>query len=510
MAFLDFNDAAWQGEIGDVSRVLVGEQARYAYPSTDASEVVDGSRLAIVGAQDGLYIQQVAMNPGSDLGGQINFIENPALTGGLSAAPGVPGTRDITGTLYLPLTGNGNAPYIRNILQSKGTGSGNGVSVSKTLSASDHLSDELVTDAELSGTNAVTVSMPERGLPVRARLYLENGTDSEGNSVALAFASGKSSAGFEITGIDAAGETVSERIICSTCSTGDTLLGTVYFRDIQTILPFDWGAGVYSLRFYDASTTVTFSPYDLAMLSYLSLEIDKGNVPFTYRGMYATGARIEVRDRDELLQLGIEMSGRSAHPYENLAGTRVPDVTAGNKATVQSTDYRTDLSVSALSGLEIISEHAMVGARTFLTIGDTAIKLPVINATLDFGINTERSPVLTGDINIVGAPYRRRRRPVLSGELHFSKQNNLSIDALNAIQQDYVKINFSNRARGGFPYEHEITFRKGLFEEVGDPTVDADIIRQRFSLLGLPSSQGLSDDLSWRAVYSAYEPVRNY
>ena len=504
MAFLDFQDNAWQGEIGDVSRVLVGEQRYYKYEGSAGNDVIDGTRLYAAGTNYGLYQYQIAMNPGSDLGSQINFIENPALTGALTAAPGVPGTRNIIGTLYLPLTGDGNAPYIRNILQSHSTsGTAPTITGQKTTTGSAHITDEFVTEGDITSSTALSVTVNALTIPARARIYLE---DTDSDTLAMS----GSAAHFDIVGIDHADNAITERITCTSCENGDVVIGNIYFKDITSINPIGWSAGQFGLRFYDPSYTITFFPYDLSMNSFLSLEIDKGNVPFTYRGCYATGARIEVRERDELLQLAIDMDGRTSYPYENLAGTQVPEVTESNKSTVASTDYRTDLSVEGLSNLEIISEHAMIGARTLMTIGDSDVRLPVINATLDFGINTERSPVLTGDPNIAGAPYRRRRQPILSGELHFSKQSNLSIDALNAIQQDYLKINFSNKARGGFPYEHEITFRKGQFQEVGDPTVDSDIIRQRFSVLGLPSAQGLSDDLSWKAVYSKYAAVANY
>ena len=73
-----------------------------------------------------------------------------------------------------------------------------------------------------------------------------------------------------------------------------------------------------------------------------------------------------------------------------------------------------------------------------------------------------------------------------------------------------MEIEFANKARGGFPYSHVIKMRKGQFQEVSDPAVTDDLIRQRFALLGLPSQAGKSDDLEWKATYSRYEDVRNY
>ena len=513
MAFLDFNDNAWQGEIGDISRILVGEQARYTYPSADASETIDGTRVASVGNVDGLYPQQLALNPGSDLGAQISFIENPALSGALSAAPGEPGTPELLGTIYLPLAGEGTAPYIRNIMQSRGS-SGNDATIVYSAQRAGTYTNNSYQDVSGSSMN-IDVS-PSGGsgydTVMQARIGFRDKADPDGSAISLTGTTGT----ITINGTDLNGDAISEVITVTASdiafSSGESeafVFSTSYFQSITSpVVASGFSGGQILFQTRQPGRQVSFTSYDLAMSSYLSLEMDKGNVPFTYRGCYATAGRIEVRERDELLQLSIEMSGRSSHPYENLAGTKVPDVTDANKDTVATTDYRTDIS-----GLDIdlISENLMVGARTFVSIGD--IKLPVINATLDFGLAVERSPVLTGDINIAGAPYRRRRRPLLTGEIHFSKMSNLSLSALNNVREEYIKINFSNRSRGGFPYEHEITFRKGQFQEAGDPTVDADIIRQSFSLLALPSSQGMSDDLTWRASYPIFtgsHELRNY
>ena len=513
MAFLDYTDAAWRGEDGSISRILVGEQTNYIYNNSGAA-AIDGTRLAD-STNNGLYKYQLALNPDSDLGATLNFIENPALTGDLTAKPGEPGRREIAGTLYLPLTGDGNAVFIRNVLQSK-TSSGSSATISATTAQGKLSTDVVAASTSLDSSSItagdITTGTKNTGTGNVARLKVTlAGFTNSGNTRDV------TAGGFgviEITGTDWNDEIINEQILVPADSSATATFDSLYYYKSVTAVDtsgfLSAGSGTFKIEAFDNSQTVVFDPDDTDMWSFLSLEFDKGGVPNTYRGMYASGCRIEVGGPDELLQLAIEMSGRSSHLFENLAGTKIPGVTSANKSTITTTNYRTNINASGLSGMEIISEDLMVGARTLVSMGVGDAKLPVINASLDFGLRIERSPVLTGDPTVASRPYRRRRQPLLTGEIQYSKQSNFSVDALNSIQQNLVKVTFARKTVGGFPFEHTVQFRKAQFQEVGDPTIVDDLVRQRFSLLGLPSAAGQVDDLKWTALYSKYSAVRNY
>ena len=507
MSILDFTDANWQGEVGDISRLIVVEQENYKDEPDWASEI---NRLATAAAT-GIYKYQTGLNPDTDLAARPNFVENPALTGNLTAKARALGQIDTVGTLYLPLTRSVH-PYIRNILQSQGWSSSPAASdtIVRTPAAAAGIITPLVVAAstalDASSITVADITSHTTTAPAALTVTLANFSNS-GNSRDVA-AGGNGV--ITLVGKDHWNTVISEDILVpANSAAAATFKSRYYWKDVDSCSTSGFlaaGSGTFSIAARNDSQKVVFKPYDKAMSSYLLLEFMKGRVPNLYRGMYASGAQIRVAGANELLQLVIPMGGRKASLYENLAGVKVPVVSASNKATLFDTDYAS----TPPTGVVFVSDPVMSGARTKVSLGVGGERLPIINMNFDFGLQFDPSPVITGDPEELAPPIRRSRQPLLSGALQYSLASNFSLSALNAIQEDFIKIIFEEKAYGAFPDQHEITIRKTQFLETGDPSVRSGVTEQPFSMLGLPSSPGVVDDLSYSIFSPFAQDVRNY
>lgn len=488
----------------------------YYFDGTDLKTITYTSDVSLMtrvatATEAGIYKYQTGLNPDSDVAARPNFIENPALSGNLTAKAHVLGQVDTIGTLYLPLTRSIH-PYIRNILQSRGWNSA--PADSDTILHTPAMPAGEIPTKVVAAATALDVSHISVGditgatgsAPASLTVTLAGFSNSGANRDVAAGANGVIS----LVGKDHWNTTITEDILVPANAEATATFKSRYFwKNVEACTTSGFlaaGNGTFSITARDDSQKVVFKPYDKTMSSYLLLEFMKGRVPNLYRGMYASGATIRVTGANELLQLVIPMGGRKAALYENLAGTKVPEITESNKATFFDTDYAS----TPPADVEFISEPVMSGARTQVSLGVGAQRLPIININFDFGLRFDPSPVITGDPEELAPPIRRSRQPMLTGALQYSLATNLSLTALNAIQEDFVKIIFEDKAYGAFPDQHEITMRKTQFLETGDPAVRAGVTEQPFSMLGLPSTQGVVDDLSYSIFSPFAQDVRNY
>ena len=501
MSILNFTDEDWQGETGDISRLIVVEQPNYTDEPVWATEI---NRLASATAT-GIYKYQTGLNPDSDLAARPNFIENPALSGNLTAKARALGQVDLVGTLYLPLTRSIH-PYIRNILQSRGW--------TTVPAATDTIIRTPATPVGAISTAVVTAGavLDPATDKVAGDITSSTMTAPASLTVTLAgFAAADGSGSITLTGTDHWGTVITEEILVPAGSAATATFESQYFwKSVTAVVTSGFlaaGSGTFGIIASDHSQRVTFKPYDKAISSYILVEFMKGRVPNLYRGLYAiAGTTIRVAGANELLQLVIPVGGRKAELRKNLVGTTVPQITPATKATFFDTDYASPPP----AGVEFISDPVMSGARTKVEIGVGDQRLPIINVNFDFGLQFDPSPVITGNPEELAQPIRRSRQPLLTGAIQYSLASDLTTAALNAIQEEYVKLSFENRSYGGFPDQHVITMRKTQFLEVGDPAIRAGVTEQPISMLGLPSSPGVVDDLSYSIFSPFAQDVRNY
>lgn len=591
-SILDFTaDDYPGGETGDNSQLIIYEQENYKdEPTTTQVGRVADPGNSTPADRPGIYKYQVALNPNTDVAVRPNFIENPALSGNLTAKEGILGRQEILGTLYLPLTHVGLGPYIRNILQSRGW--------SATPAADDTIVRTPATPVGKLGTtpiasialysatqprDATAISSLTGTAPASLVLTVETAVAATGD-----IASGYQAGLVRLTGIDHWDNELTDNFVIPAGTAANTTFKSgKYWKNITTYETegFDSNfAGTFKVEAFDESQLITFKPYDLEMVSYLLTGLNKGRSPNKYRSGYARNARISVQGVDQLAELQMDIGGRKAHLYENFAGLKVPQksvseitvsgasgynvgdtptvtitspnplppgvsnieatatatavataadklaitithrgigytsaptVTIAGAATATATisdDYDYDYRIASPlpTGVEVIGGPVMDTNRTTLEIGNTGIRLAIINLNFDFGLNFDQSATISGDPDETPIPIRRRRNPIMSGEYAYSIGANYSVNALNNIKEDFLILTFPAKGLGAFPTYHEITIRKTQFQESGDAAIVEGEMRARYSMLGLPSDAGVSDDITWKMFVPKYQDVRNY
>ena len=252
MSILDFTDENWQGETGDISRIIAIEQENYTDEPDWASEI---NRLATADAT-GVYRYQTGLNPDSDLAARPNFIENPALSGNLTAKARSLGQIDLVGTIYLPLTRSIH-PFIRNILQSRGwttvpvatdtivriPASPVGNLTTAVVAAATTLQATTIAVGDITGS---TGTAPAR-LTVTLAAFSSTGANRDvaagGNGV------------ITLTGTDHWGTTLTEEILIpANSAAAATFESQYYWKDVDTVVTSGFltsGAGTFGITGVD-------------------------------------------------------------------------------------------------------------------------------------------------------------------------------------------------------------------------------------------------------------------
>ena len=531
-----YKEATWQGETGGSSRLMIYEQENFRdEPSLAELKRVADPANATPANRPGWYKYQPGMNPGSDANVRTNFITNEVLSGNLTAKPGRAGRQNILGTLNIPLLWS-IAPLIRNILQSRSTADGSivvstphGAITPLVVAATTTLADGTKTVANNLSTHTAA--------PAQLKIDLvQDIADVNSGSYGI----------ITITGKDHWDNVLSDTYFIEPVTANDTAvsLNSEYFwKEITSVVTSGFASGstgTFSITARDDAVQMMFKPYDLLMSSYLLMDYNVGKIPNFFRGAYAASAVLEVTGQDALAELRVGLGGRqgfqSERPTEDyvvhkttgaviyasetgyataLADTtnytlvpqKVPEFDAAwtdeRKAEFWNTDYR----LRKPADVEIITDPVMDTNRAEIIIA--GIPIPITTVTYDFGLNFEPSPVIT-DPDDNTPPTRQSRLPTLSGTYQTSLSDRLGGAALSGVKATYLDLVFNEKGLGAFPGYHKARCAKTQIQErsIASP-VDGPALSQ-FSMLGLPSQGGVSDDI----IYTIYAPygqvVRNY
>ena len=97
-----------------------------------------------------------------------------------------------------------------------------------------------------------------------------------------------------------------------------------YFKSITKVTSEGFKAGNVVVTAEDKATKITFTPYDSAIVDYLDLQVDIGNlVPFAFYGGVINGVGFNFT-RDEVVQYTLGMLFGTVGIRKNLAGTTTP------------------------------------------------------------------------------------------------------------------------------------------------------------------------------------------
>ena len=545
---------------GGSSRLLLFEQEHYLNEPTTAELIrVADPGNATPANRPGWYQYQLGLNPESELGIQPNFIENPALSGNLTAQAGKSGRQSILGTLNFPMT-RAMGVLARHILQSRNTTDGTITRSPATITGTGHDYGKLSADVFATApalqpgstktiNSAFNTALTAKSYPVQLEVEIT------AQDIADVPATSRHGGVITITGTDHWDNEISDTAIVPRVTaddtnkgraTGDAIKVAHYWKTITSVVTSGFAAttgGTFQIKAYDTAQTVTFKPYDGFMVSYLLAAMAVGDVPRFVRGLYASTAQIVVTGPDALVEVRIGVGGRRGYlrqrptpdyflnsgtpVYKATDGTftpahdsnnanhgpiipqALPDITAGSsdaeKQALADTDYR----LRKPDAVEIISDPVMDTNRVELAIGTTGIRLPIRSLTADFGIQFEESGTITVPEENP-QPGRRSRTPTMSGEYTYYKSDGLDVQAINNIIADFLVVTFSEKGRGAFPDEHKVTWRKTQLQEIGTPRAVEGEIGVAYSMSGLPSQGGIADDITYEMTVPFYQDVRNY
>lgn len=302
-------------------------------------------------------------------------------------------------------------------------------------------------------------------------------------------AEGKLSASLTVTGEDNNGDVLKETLTFSGSGRLSSRTSLNYFARITEIEDKNFIDDTeITLKAQDKATEESFEPQDSELIVLFDAEYVKGNVPFTYRGLFINDIGISAGHTDPV-QITCGIMGRDASLYSNIAG---------------------GADESDFSVLESADPNIFIGYNASLKVGEVAVGL--INTTLNINNNFAYNALINNSQTEVAKPYRSDKRSVTcDGEIVFTKENNIAQDYIdNATYQDVV-LEFNENSKGTFPSQVRVELDETQISAVGDPSSpEFDRITQPFNLVAFSSE--FTNATDYRIVVTTPKPqfVRQY
>lgn len=290
-----------------------------------------------------------------------------------------------------------------------------------------------------------------------------------------------------VTGTDNNGRTITDdiRYINNTADLARRKKSTFFFRTITRVTVSGFSAGTFRLDSADNAQNVIFTP-STELVSFLTLEVGKGNKPDTYRNVIYNSTSINFA-RTEPVRATISVLGGQADL--GLTGT------GGTSATDRSK-------------LNYTSEDVFSGWECIARAGNTEFAARSITWTVNH--NLSESDLLGGKYPSAPPSGAGEREVILTIELQTDDENDFRDLYDSNISLNDVSIQLTNLSHGAYPHQVIAEFPTMQITEDPDFVVDDfDIIGQTLSLRAI-YTPGLDYEFRIRTQYSEWFPVRIY
>ena len=478
--------SAVRPQSGNVSQVLIAEQANYADEGqTDASRPRVQPESGQPTGGD-FYKFQPRINS-ADIAAEGTTIENTFLDGSAAQSQDAPGRSNIANGMSIALSGNGTALALRMLTQDKNPtwniygGTGTTIPAEVTVVASTPLSD--------GGTNpSIADNLSSTTNPVQLVYTPSNtATVAAGKRAVVTFA-----------GTDNDDNAISESFGVTSATEKTAVTSRLWYKTVTSVgvQGFEEASGkTYGITARDRSAQVIFTPQDLELVCFWTAEVVKGAVPNLYYGLSMDSATIDITE-DALVAFDCTFLGRRAKLYENLAGDTAPPSDINT--------WRTDASA-----LTPASADVFAGWQGRMTAENNDLRVAVQEINFSLNQNLEYTGVL-GDQFQPTAPGRSGKRLTqIEATVIYDTHNNYSTYFQGNQVIPNVKLQFLQSGLGAYPYLLSFELEECQLTADPDPAVsDTGTITQTVTMKGVRGRRNI--EYLIRARYSEYDRVRTY
>lgn len=420
--------------------------------------------------------------PSTDLAAEGAAIEAPYYTGKAVMTKGIAGPYTVSSGMEMLLSGaRGTALLWAALMQDPSPdwhilgGSGQTLPAEVTVVAAGALDGSpamTIADNLSSTTNPVKLSATLSGSPT--------------------LAAGSIFGTVKITGTDHGGE-VLESVLSWTSSTltQTTKETEYYFASVTSVVAAGFSQGTVAVTGQDEAVEITFRSNDDVIRRLLQFEIAKGIVPNMYWDCVINELTIDIPDRETALRAAITFLGGRVALRQNIAGT--------TGAGARKTELPSTVPFASTDFIPSWGASVQIDGVDFA----------ITNASLAISQNLADSGVISKQRYTPTNPVRSKRSVVLSGEILYSPEIDISSIFLNNQTVPNVRIVLNNSVYGGFPVAPRIELPTGYFEGFGDPATGEDgLIGQSFSLRSFDGViGGVPNDFYIVAQYAKYDRI---
>ena len=469
-------------QFGNVSSVIIGEQANYADESLD--DVSSPVAIASNGARSGgdFYRYQPRVN-NSDLAATGTTIANTFWDSTASQSKDAAGSSSIANGMVILFSGDGTALPLSMLTQTLnptwriwgGTG--------QNLPAAVNVIDD---QALSSDSSSLTIANNLSAVTSPVQLALTPAEDAIPSTAA--------SASVRIVGTDNSDRAINETIRWVQAAPTATLRSKHYYKTVTGATSQGWTAGAankITATARDTSVEVIFTPQDLRLVRYWTIVLNKGLVPNIYYGCILNQVSLEVSN-EAFLGMACTFLGRRQKLYTNLAGDTGPTATPDSRSALQEA-----------------SANIFSGPQTKL-FAEGGIELSMTDLTINFSQELEYINTF-GQRFQAAAPGRSTKRLVsFEGTQVYSPQNNMSEYFENNTTMSDIRLQALENGLGLYPFEANLEADEGQFTTNPDPAVSEEGAITQDSAFKLIRATGQSAEYRWRCRYPVYDQVRIY
>ena len=420
--------------------------------------------------------------PSTDLAAEGAAIESPYYTGKAVMTKGIAGPYTVSSGMEMLLSGaRGTALLWAALTQDPAPSwhilGGTGQDIPSDVT--------VVTAGALDGSSTVTIadSLATTTNPVKLKAVIS------GNP---AIAAGSIFGKVTITGTDHGGEVLEDVLSWTASTLTETTKETeYYFASVTSVVASGFSAGAVALTARDEAVEITFRSNDEVIRRLLQFEIVKGIVPNMYWDCVINELTVDIPDRETALRAAMTFLGGRVSLRQNIAGTKG---SAARKTELPSTVPFASTDFLPSWGAEVEID---------------GVAFAITNASLTISQNLADSGVISKRRYNPTNPVRSKRSVVLSGEIVYSSEIDISSIFLNNLTVPNVRIVLNNELYGGFPVAPRVELPTGYFEGFGDPATGEDgLIGQSFSLRSFDNAiGGVPNDFYIVAQYAKYDRI---
>ena len=468
-------------QFGNVTQIIIAESVNWSSEAaTDPTPLIVAPNGATSGGD--FYPQQLRV-AGADIAREGTTIAQSEFDGSAAKSKDAAGAYDVANSIDFLLSGNGTGLLFRNLTQTKNplwnilNGTGTTLPATVNVVANTALlkstsEDATIADDLSSTTNpaqlVVTPSSTATISGIQGRVYLK--------------------------GTDHMDRVIDENLNFPASAPTTALTSSLWYKTVTQISSsgFEEASGkTYGVTARDVAARVQFIPQDRRLVSFLTAEVAKGEIPNIYYSLLINEMTMDIT-RDGLLVANCAMLGRNSKLRTNLAGDTGP--TALPTETPQ---------------LRKAQGNIYPGLRAVLTAEDTDIAVDMQEATFSVNQDYEYTDVL-GKPYQISQPGRNDKRLVqIEATVLYTPENDYSEYFENNSTLPNVKLTFQEEGLGAFPYKLSIIMPETQLTADPDPAVtDPGSIQQTLNIQAIRGRRAYEYYIE--AEYSSFPLMRVY